>query len=54
MFHPLSSMVQVVPRGMPEGEQLARDPLVVLALDCTNAFNTLSRQGLLNFLQEGC
>jgi hypothetical protein len=38
-----------VPLGGP-----AQFPLVVLALDCTNAFNTLSKQGLLNFLQEGC
>ena len=54
MFHLLSSMVRTVPRGMPEGGQLVSDPLMVLVLDCTNAFNTLSKQGLLNCLQEGC
>jgi hypothetical protein len=53
MFHLLSCIVQTVPRGVPLGGP-AQDPLVVLALDCTNAFNTLSKQGLLNFLQEGC
>ena len=54
MFHFLASMVESVPRGVPAGGTLADDPLTVLALDCTNAFNTLSKQGLFKFLQEGC
>ena len=54
MFHFLASMVESVPRGVPAGGTLVDDPLTVLALDCTNAFNTLSKQGLFKFLQEGC
>ena len=54
MFHLLASMVESVSRGVPDGGTPVPDPLTVLALDCTNAFNTLSKQGLLEFLQEGC
>ena len=36
MFHLLSCIVQTVPQGVPLGGP-AHDPLMVLALDCTNA-----------------
>ena len=40
-------------RGQQEQHAVSDDPLVILALDVKNAFNTLKRQHLCDFLQKG-
>ena len=54
MFHLLSSVADSVTDGQRDSDDPRRDPLVILALDSANAFNTLSRAQLTAVLQQGC
>ena len=50
MFHLLSSIAEAAVRDANPPD----DPVAILALDAKNAFNSLSRQSLLDLLQKGC
>ena len=50
MFHLLASCA----RSVQIADEVQQDPVVLIALDITNAFNSLSRQSLLDFLAAGC
>ena len=53
MFHTLASVAESVRDPAPDPACPRLEPIVLLALDSTNAFNTLKRQVLMEFLQKG-
>ena len=54
MFHLLSSVAESPPAPPRGPSQPPQDPTVIIALDSTNAFNTLTRAQLASVLQRGC
>ena len=52
MFHLLASLHEAV--GAPTDGEVEQDPVTFIALDIKNAFNTLSRQHLIDFLATSC
>jgi hypothetical protein len=53
MFHTLASVAESVLDPAPDPANPRQEPIVLLALDSKNAFNTLKRQVLMDFLQKG-
>ena len=53
MFHLLSSVARSVSDIQLDPDQPRQDPLVIMALDSANAFNTLTREQLITVLQRG-
>ena len=54
MFHLLASVAESTTDPPRDPGQSPHDPLVILALDSANAFNTLTRTQLAAVLQHGC
>jgi hypothetical protein len=49
MYH----LLNIIANDAREGDD-SGDPLSILTLDIKNAFNTLSRQAIFNFMAAGC